>query len=293
LEYQFQSHVPTANLNVAPASGVAPLSTAADAGGSSDPDGTALSYSFDFGDGTSVGPQAGTTSGHTYAAGTWTVRLTVRDGYGYTNVVTRTVSATPDHPPVVTAPATVTVSCGSPLAMSVTASDADGEAIASLTASGLPHGAIFTPSGGNTGGTLSWTPDNTQKGSFTVTFTATNRQSGSASTTITATDSSSVGVEGMPADLVPLSPVIAPNPVRRDSKLVFRTTKAGPLTIGLYDLTGRRVRELLLEANAPAGVHRVPMDGVSDQDEPLPSGVYFVRLQAVEGVATRRVLIAR
>lgn len=293
-EYQFQSHVPTASLSVTPASGVAPLSTAADAAGSSDPDGTALSYSFDFGDGTVVGPQSGTMSSHTYAAGTWTIRLTVQDGYGYTNVATRSVNATPDRPPVVTAPAAATVGCGSQLTVDVSASDADGDAIASLTASVLPPGATFTPGAGNTSGTLSWTPDNTQKGSFTVTFTAANQQSGSASTTITAmADSSTLAVGDLPAEMVPLKPVVAPNPVRSDSWLTLLTTQTGPLRIGLYDLSGRRVRELLNLANAPARVHRIPVSGLSDQDGPLPSGVYFLRVRAVEGVATARILIAR
>ena len=294
LEYQFQAHVPTANLNVAPASGVAPLTTAADAAGSSDPDGTVLSYSFDFGDGTIVGPQSGTSSSHTYAAGTWTIRLTVRDGDGYTNVATRTVNATPDRPPVVTAPATVTVSCGSQLTVNMTASDADGDAIASLTASGLPYGATFTPGAGNTTGTLSWTPDDTQKGSCTVTFTAANQQSGSASTTINVVaDSSTLAVGDLPAEMVPLKPVVTPNPVRSEAWLTLLTTQAGPLRIGLYDLSGRLVRELLNLSNAPARVHRVPVHGLSDQDQPLSSGVYYVRVRAVEGNATARVLITR
>ena len=93
--------------------------------------------------------------------------------------------------------------------------------------------------------------------------------------------------------MLPLTPVLAPNPVRSDSWLTFLTTRAGPLTVGLYDLLGRRVRELLDVANAPATIQRIPMNGLNDQGEPLPSGVYFLRVRAAEGVATERVLIPR
>jgi hypothetical protein len=72
-----------------------------------------------------------------------------------------------------------------------------------------------------------------------------------------------------------------------------KPTQAGPLRIGLYDLSGRLVRELLNLANAPATVHRIPVHGLSDQDEPFPSGLYFLRVRAVEGIATERVLITR
>jgi len=45
-------------LFVSPVSGIAPLLVTADASGSSDPDGTIVSYRFDFGDGAVAGPQA-------------------------------------------------------------------------------------------------------------------------------------------------------------------------------------------------------------------------------------------
>jgi len=60
--------------------------------GSSDPDGTIASYSWDFGDGTAAG--TGATPSHTYAtAGTYTVKLTVTDDRGGTGSVTHTVTA--------------------------------------------------------------------------------------------------------------------------------------------------------------------------------------------------------
>src|SRR5207237_1606062 len=127
-----------------------------------------------------------------------------------------------------------------------------------------------------------------------VSFTAANAREGAASTTMPATAvSARLAVDAKPAGMVSLDRGLAPNPVRPDSWLTFLTTREGPLTVGLYDLLGRRVRELLNMANAPATLHQIPMNGLSDEDEPLPSGVYFLRVRAVEGVATERVLIPR
>ncbi|HEY2041942.1 MAG TPA: PKD domain-containing protein [Jatrophihabitans sp.] len=86
---------PTARVSVSPASGTAPVAVTADGSTSTDPQGQALQYRFDFGDGTVVGPQAGATASHTYtAAGSYTVRLTVTDTSGLTGTSTATVSVT-------------------------------------------------------------------------------------------------------------------------------------------------------------------------------------------------------
>jgi parallel beta-helix repeat protein len=99
--YEFQPTAsgpaaPTAVLAVSPSSGTAPLMVTADASGSSDPQGGSLSYSFAFGDGGTVGPQAGATATHTYAAtGTFPVTVTVSNTAGDTATTTQTVTVTP------------------------------------------------------------------------------------------------------------------------------------------------------------------------------------------------------
>jgi hypothetical protein len=84
---------PTAALALSPVTGNAPLVVTANAGASTDPDGFIVSYRFDFGDGTIVGPQAGSTATHSYAAGNWTASLLVTDNGGGTATATASVFA--------------------------------------------------------------------------------------------------------------------------------------------------------------------------------------------------------
>src|SRR5439155_10166436 len=110
-------------------SGTAPLTVSADASASSDADGTIASYRFDFGDGTVVGPQPGSTATHTYAAGRWTCTVVVTDNSGATGSASAVVTvSSPNQAPV--APLTVTPSSGvAPLHVAAGASassDPDG-----------------------------------------------------------------------------------------------------------------------------------------------------------------------
>src|SRR5881628_98326 len=85
---------PVASLTVTPSSGVTPLPVVASGVGSSDPDGSIVSYRFDFGDGTVVGPQSLPTAAHTYAAGRWVCTVTVTDNAGATATASVAVTAT-------------------------------------------------------------------------------------------------------------------------------------------------------------------------------------------------------
>ncbi len=139
-------------------------------------------------------PGGGNTSGTfqwTPAAadtGTRTVTFTAQNALPGSASTVITIG-TSDHPPVVVAPASKTVAENAPLSFSVTASDPDGQPIASLTATGLPPGATFSDDATHTTGTFGWTPGFTAApGPYNVTFTAANALSGSAATSITVTN---------------------------------------------------------------------------------------------------------
>lgn len=85
---------PTASLALSPQSGPAPLTTTADAAGSTDFDGTPIaSYGFTFGDGTAVGPHTAATASHQYlTAGTYPLVVTITDTAGLSSTASATVT---------------------------------------------------------------------------------------------------------------------------------------------------------------------------------------------------------
>lgn len=92
---------PVAQISATTTSGAAPLVVTLDGSGSSDPNGDALTYLWNFGDGTQA---MGQSVVHTYSQGEYTAILTVSDTRAATNSaeVAITVSApvSDDHPPM-------------------------------------------------------------------------------------------------------------------------------------------------------------------------------------------------
>ena len=79
-----QGATPLVSIQATPTAGAAPLRVAFD------PTGDAVSYHWDFGDGTSAD---GRTAEHTYAVGRWTATLTARSGDGAVATQTTVVTA--------------------------------------------------------------------------------------------------------------------------------------------------------------------------------------------------------
>ncbi len=87
---------PVAAVTATPQTGVAPVSVAIDASGSTDNDATGIAtYAFDLGDGTTVAAQAGSAVQHEYtAAGSYSVTVTVTDTAGHSSTANTTVTVT-------------------------------------------------------------------------------------------------------------------------------------------------------------------------------------------------------
>ncbi|MAE70534.1 MAG: hypothetical protein CME06_08715 [Gemmatimonadetes bacterium] len=68
--------------------------------------------------------------------------------------------------------------------------------------------------------------------------------------------------------------------------------EAIPVRVTVFDLAGRSVATLVDQDQQPGG-HSITWSGTTDTGAPLPSGVYFYRIEAGENVATRKMVILK
>jgi hypothetical protein len=90
-----------------------------------------------------------------------------------------------------------------------------------------------------------------------------------------------------------LTAAFAPNPLNPQSKLTFTTEREGPAKALLFDIQGRLIRTLLDVPRLAAGPHEYSFDGKNDRGRSLSSGVYFYRVQSIEGVFDGQVVILK
>ena len=91
-DVEVSNQPPTAVMSATPSTGAAPLTVTFDGSGSTDPDGTIASYSWNFGDGAT---SAATNPSHTYtSARTYKATLTVTDNAGSTASASVTITVT-------------------------------------------------------------------------------------------------------------------------------------------------------------------------------------------------------
>lgn len=86
--------------------------------------------------------------------------------------------------------------------------------------------------------------------------------------------------------------LLSQNPSRGTAKLEFRTTRPGTARVRVYDVRGALVRTLL-DTGSQAGVTRVDWDGRDDHGVRASDGVYFFRIETIDGTATRKVAFLR
>ncbi len=90
---------------------------------------------------------------------------------------------------------------------------------------------------------------------------------------------------------VQLFPVY-PNPFNGATQVRFALPKAARVHVAVFNVVGHEVAELA-NRRFGAGTHRVAWDGTDALHRPLPSGIYFVRLQAGSTSLTRKVLLLK
>ncbi|MCA9752959.1 MAG: choice-of-anchor B family protein [Gemmatimonadetes bacterium] len=102
-----------------------------------------------------------------------------------------------------------------------------------------------------------------------------------------ATDAPGGIAAGPLASLSLSAPV--PNPARDRQEIRFDVPAAGPATLAVYDVAGRRVATLLGGSRVAAGRQSVTWSGRDDAGREVAPGVYFAKLEAAGEVRTRKI----
>jgi hypothetical protein len=83
---------------------------------------------------------------------------------------------------------------------------------------------------------------------------------------------------------------VYPNPFNPQTRVSIELNRPGGVTLAVYDLTGRRVRQLLV-ADMAAGLHTFDWDGHDDAGRALPGGIYIVWLRTDVGSWAQKVVL--
>ena len=86
---------------------------------------------------------------------------------------------------------------------------------------------------------------------------------------------------------------VSPNPLNPEAALTFATSRPGSVEVAMFDVRGRLLRTLLARSFLAAGTHEIRIDGRDPSGRPLPSGVYFYRIETPERTLTGRFSIIK
>jgi PKD repeat protein len=291
---------PVAAFSGTPLSGDAPLAVQFSDESTGAPDG----WAWDFGDGgtsTQQNPQ------HTYAAaGSYDVTLTVTNPDG-TDSLTKTAFITVTQPggggSVHVDAITVTRAVkgkNSRGVASVRIVDQDGAPVAGATVEGFfnaPDGATQSALTGNDGVaeiTSGQTRNPPADWCFTVSgvvLAGTTYDAG-ANVVTSACESGGAKSLGSTPDLFVTGLKSYPNPFNPMTRIEFRVVTTGPARLQVYGLDGRVVADLI-DGIVPAGDHGLTWAARGADGRMLPSGTYFIRLQADGTQLTERVTLLK
>ena len=98
------------------------------------------------------------------------------------------------------------------------------------------------------------------------------------------------GIEALPSEY--LLEQNYPNPFNPETRIAFSLPTAGDVSLVVYDVLGRTVRELV-SGPYTAGHHKVSWDGRDGAGQSAASGVYFYRLETGGTILTRKMMLVK
>lgn len=100
-----------------------------------------------------------------------------------------------------------------------------------------------------------------------------------------------VGVESIPP-AVTVALVNVPNPFNPSTEIRFSLNTPAQTRLGIYDVSGRLIRDLIDEFLA-AGMHHIEWDGRDGAGRDVSSGCYFARMESGVHTETTKLILAR
>ena len=83
-----------------------------------------------------------------------------------------------------------------------------------------------------------------------------------------------------------------PNPFNSTTSIGYTLKEDSPVRLTIYNLLGQKV-VVLVDGLQKAGVNSVIWDGKDPKGNPLPSGIYFYRLELEQESQTRKMVLTK
>ena len=83
-----------------------------------------------------------------------------------------------------------------------------------------------------------------------------------------------------------------PNPFNPTTRLKIAVPQTARVEIVVFDILGRKVKTLVND-ETPAGYHIIEWNGTNDQNLPVGTGVYFVRMVSEKFNAVRKIMMMK
>jgi PKD repeat protein len=308
-----ENHPPVADPG-GPYQGATGAAIAFDGSGSSDPDGNALTYAWDFGDG---GTASSALASHTYAAaGGFLVTLTVTDDGSPSLSNSAATSANVLN----TIPASINLKLPPNGSMRVSGGGTQlvGIETTAILVTAIVPSSVKMSTTYPGAGSVSEIGIDAGKGSsigdvdgdnfpdLVVSFKRTdinlllgNVPNNTVITiVITATSTSGIPIRGTAlvkakgGSGAAVSANAAPNPFNPQTKASWTLKNAGTTSVKIYSLEGRLVKTLH-EGFSPAGTSEVHWNGLDNAGRTVPTGVYFLSVKSTGGNAVQKLYLLK
>ncbi len=85
----------------------------------------------------------------------------------------------------------------------------------------------------------------------------------------------------------------SPNPFNPTTKIQYSLPASGRVSLKIYDVSGRLVRQLVHGEHQDEGLHTVTWDGRSSRGATVSSGAYFCRIEFDDRVLTKKMMLVK